>query len=80
MEQFEELYIQFYEEVNLNEPLKVRKAPNPPHKCLPQLKPPTNLRKSQNVAFPGDFALRVREEQFKDYSKVEIATKNKMHF
>ena len=78
MEQFEELYIQFYEEVNLNELVKVRKAPTPAHKCPPQ--PPTNLRKSQNVAFPGDFALRVREEQFKDYSKVEIATKTKMHF
>ena len=69
------IYIQFYEEVNLNELVKVRKAPTPAHKCPPQ--PPTNLRKSQNVAFPGDFALRVEKSNSKIIQKLKLPQKPK---
>ena len=64
--------------VNLKQLLKVRKA------TTSALKLSLLLGKSQNVAFIPRLciaaAAREREEQFKDYSKVEIVTKTKLHF
>ena len=63
--------------VNLKQLLKVRKATTSALKL-------SLLGKSQNVAFIPRLciaaAAREREEQFKDYSKVEIVTKTKLHF
>ena len=54
-----------------------RRPPHPSPQVPSSIQPPTNLRKSQNVAFPGDFALRVEKSNSKIIQKLKLPQKPK---